>query len=183
MRHTRRLVLQLSLILTLSAGVSCTTGDIGSTGPSAEQPDDVLVPSSIIGTPDDPEISVSLLSCTPQDYLITTQQIGPKGGRIRIGSHLLSIPERALSQRVTIVAEQITGSTNSVRFGPEGLRFARPAELTLSYDNCLESPAKKKIVYTSERLEVLELLRSADKPRTKTVTSPIDHFSRYAVAY
>ena len=72
---------------------------------------------------------------------------------------------------------------NSVRFGPEGLRFARPAELTLSYSNCLVAPAKKKIVYTSELLEVLELLKSSDKARTKTVTSPIDHFSRYAVAY
>jgi hypothetical protein len=183
MKHTRRLVLQLSLILALSAGLSCTTADIGTTGPSAGPPDEVLVPSAIIGTPDDPEIIVSLLSCTPQDYLITSQQIGPKGGRIKIGSHVLSIPERALSQQVTIVAEQITGSTNSVRFRPEGLRFARPAELTLSYNNCLESPARKKIVYTSERLDILELLKSFDKARSRTVTSPIDHFSRYAVAY
>lgn len=175
---------QLTLILALTAGVSCTTGEVGTTEPSVAPFEETLRPSSIIGSPDSPEISVNLLSCTPQEYAISSQVIGPKGGRIRVGSHFLRIPERALSQPVTIVAEQITGSTNSVRFSPEGLTFARPAELTLSYDNCLNAPGSKKIVYTSEQLKVLELLlRSVDKARTKTVTSQIDHFSRYAVAY
>ena len=173
----------LLLILALSAGVSCTTGEVGSTGPSVTLSGETLAPSSIIGTPDAPEISVRLLSCTPQDYAISSGVIGPKGGRIRVGSHLLRIPERALSEPVTIVAEQITGSTNSVRFSPEGLTFARPAELTLSYENCLEAPLSKKIVYTTEQLKVLELFKSVDRARAKTVTSSIDHFSRYAVAY
>jgi hypothetical protein len=70
-----------------------------------------------------------------------------------------------------------------VRFGPEGLTFARAAQLTMSYDNCLTVPAPKNIVYTNDGLKVLELLQSVDRAQTKTVTSPIDHFSRYAVAY
>jgi hypothetical protein len=182
MKNNRRLF-QLSLILALSAGVSCTTSDVGTTEPSIAPFEETLRPSSIIGTPDSPEISVRLLSCTPQDYAITSQVIGPRGGKIRVGNHVLLIPGRALSSPVTIVAEQITGSTNSVRFSPEGLTFARPAELTLSYENCLSAPVSKKIVYTSEQLKILELLRSVDEARAKTVTSPIDHFSRYAVAY
>jgi hypothetical protein len=179
MRYTSRL-LQLFLILTLVSGVSCTTQ---TTEPTLDSADQTLVPSSIIGTPDDPEISVRLLSCTPQDYLISTQVIGPKGGKIKVGNHLLFIPAGALSEPVTIVAEQITGSTNSVRFGPEGLRFARPAELTLNYQNCLDAPGKKSIAYTSEQLQVLQLLRSIDKAQSKIVATGIDHFSRYAVAY
>jgi hypothetical protein len=179
MRHTRRL-LQLMLILALGAGVSCTTE---TTAPTLESSDQTLVPSAFVGTPDDPAIDVRLLSCTPQDYLINSAVVGPKGGRIKVGSHLLFIPAGALSEPVTIVAEQVTGSTNSVRFGPEGLRFARPAELTLSYENCISGLGKKSIVYTSERLQILELLRSADKAQTKIVTTSIDHFSRYAVAY
>jgi hypothetical protein len=168
------------LILALGAGVSCTTD---TTAPILDSSSQTLVPSLYVGTPDDPLVEVRLLSCTPQDYLVNTQVIGPKGGRVKVGSHVLSIPAGALSESVTIVAEQIPGSTNSVRFSPEGLRFARSAELTLNYQNCLAAPGKKTIVYTSEQLQVLELLKSADKTPTKIVTTGIDHFSRYAVAY
>jgi hypothetical protein len=84
---------------------------------------------------------------------------------------------------VTIVAEQLKGSVNSVRFSPEGLTFDQPAELTMSYNNCSGTESPKSVVYTDEQLKILQLLRSDDKPQTKTVTSPIDHFSRYAVAY
>lgn len=173
-------LLQLSLTLILGAVVSCTSGQVG---PSEVELSDGPVPSSIIGTPDTPDINLSLLSCTPQKYLVNSQPIGPKGGKIKVGSHVLEIPAGALAGYVTIVAEQITGSTNSVRFSPEGLTFDRPALLTLSYDNCLAPPVARKIVYTSDRLEILELLKSVDKVQTKTVISPIDHFSRYAVAY
>jgi hypothetical protein len=56
--------------------------------------------------------------------------------------------------------------------------------LTISYDNCLVTLLKKQIVYTSESLSILELLtKSKDFPKYDYVTSPIDHFSRYAVAY
>jgi hypothetical protein len=38
-------------------------------------------------------------------------------------------------------------------------------------------------VYTDENLKILEVLRSLDLFGKRTVTAPIDHFSRYAVAY
>jgi hypothetical protein len=42
---------------------------------------------------------------------------------------------------------------------------------------------QKRIVFTTEDLKILEVLRSLDLFKTKTVSAPIDHFSRYAVAY
>ena len=75
------------------------------------------------------------------------------------------------------------GKTNSVRFSPEGLRFQKPAVLTMNYQNCALVLLQKKIVYTDEQLKVLEVLRSLDLFRSRTVSAPIDHFSRYAVAY
>jgi hypothetical protein len=53
----------------------------------------------------------------------------------------------------------------------------------MSYDNCVSTSAPKSIVYTTERLSILEQLRSDDRSQSKTVVSPIEHFSRYAVAY
>jgi hypothetical protein len=124
-----------------------------------------------------------LLTCSEQKYVAVTQTIGPKGGQIRVGEHLLEIPARALSSKVKITAEQMRGSTNSVRFSPEGLTFERPARLTMSYQNCAIVLLPKTIVYTTEKLEVSEVLRSLDLFKKKTVTAPIYHFSRYAVAY
>jgi hypothetical protein len=77
----------------------------------------------------------------------------------------------------------MSGGTNSLRFSPEGLRFQKPAALTMSYQNCLVVLIPKRIVYTDENLKILEVLKSLDLFNKRTVTAPIDHFSRYAVAY
>jgi hypothetical protein len=124
-----------------------------------------------------------LLTCSQQRYVAVTRTIGPDGGTIRVGDHQLEIPANALSKRVTITAEQMQGSTNSVRFSPEGLQFEKPARLTLSYRNCVVMLLPKSIVYTTENLKILEVFRSLDLFGKRQVTAPIDHFSRYAVAY
>lgn len=127
--------------------------------------------------------NLHLLSCSPQPYASTTRVLGPSGGSIVIGTHRLVIPAGALNSQRTIRAEQVTGRVNSVRFSPEGLTFAKPAKLTLSYSNCSPLLVLKKIVYTDELLRILELIPSLDDLRTKTVTGDIRHFSRYAVAW
>jgi hypothetical protein len=53
----------------------------------------------------------------------------------------------------------------------------------MSYDNCALVLLQKKIVYTDEKLKILEVLGSLDLFKKKSVSAPIDHFSRYAVAY
>jgi hypothetical protein len=124
-----------------------------------------------------------LLDCSKQGYAITSQYIGAWGGSIRVGEHVLVIPRGALTRYVRITAEQIPGSTNSVRFSPEGLQFQKPAYLTLNYENCRNVELPKAIVYTDESLKVIEILRSFDLFKKLEITAPIDHFSRYAVAY
>jgi hypothetical protein len=128
--------------------------------------------------------NLHLLSCSTQPYAVTTQTVGRAGGVIVVGTHKLVIPADALTSSVTIRAEQVPGSTNSVRFSPEGLRFQRQASLTLSYRNCsLLLSVLKKVVYTDEQLRILELLPSVDLRLEQSVTAPISHFSRYAVAW
>jgi hypothetical protein len=77
----------------------------------------------------------------------------------------------------------VSGLVNSVRLHPHGLEFARPAVLVMGYDNCRGILAPKKIAYTNELLEILEVLRSLDRPGAAQVEARIDHFSRYAVAW
>jgi hypothetical protein len=212
MKWTRRFF-TFGLVLALSATVSCTGTESPTSPPSqtVEQQqayllgnlfegdgllsedgllsgDDLLSGDGLIGGVLDGAVSTvlnvtDLLVCSSQPYQVTRKTIGYEGGTIQVGTHSLVIPQGALRQQTTITAEQMPGRTNSVRFSPEGLQFERSAGLVMNYRNCLVVLLKKKIVYTDEKLNVLEVLRSLDLFGAKTVTAPIDHFSRYAVAY
>ena len=206
MKWTRRFF-ALGLVLALSATVSCSTAD-SPTAPAAQMDeqqqqayllgnlfegdellsDDLLSSDGLVGGVLDGAVSTvlnvtDLLVCSSQPYQVTRKTIGYEGGTIQVGTHTLVIPRGALRQQTTITAEQMPGRTNSVRFSPEGLQFEQPAGLVMDYRNCLVVLLKKKIVYTDEKLNILEVLRSLDLFGAKTVTAPIDHFSRYAVAY
>lgn len=129
-------------------------------------------------------LSSALLRCVPLSVTPVAQDVGPAGGTVRVGPHTLEIPAGALVRTVRITAEVPSDPVNSVRFGPEGLEFGTPARLTLSYANCTELVAlPKRVAYTTESLRILELLRSLDDAAHQRVTAPVDHFSRYGVAY
>jgi hypothetical protein len=166
----------LSSLLVFLAATSCTLDERAPTEPSISLSERVELPVT------SPVISVLVL-CEPQQYVSATKRIGPEGGSVRFGKHRLEIPRGALTSRVTIRAEQVTGFVNSVRLSPEGLRFAKPARLTLEYDNCASTQLSKRVAYTDELLRVLEMPVSEDYPKYEYVTGEIDHFSRYAVAY
>jgi hypothetical protein len=202
MNWTRRFF-SFGLVLALIAGVSCTTPDTNPMEPLAQptaQSQPVLLPSQPLlldglGGVVDGVIDLAggvvsqllnitgLLTCQEQKYAVTYQTVGFQGGTIRIGKHTLVIPKGALRDNVRIKAEQMSGSTNSVRFSPEGLQFRKQAVLALSYQNCENVEVPKAVVYTTEQFKVLEILKSWDLLKTRTITAPIDHFSRYAVAY
>jgi hypothetical protein len=168
-----RRFLVLGLFVALAAGVSCSSGESPvepSVGPS----------ESLVGTL---LSTADLLTCRQQPYASASKVIGPDGGTLVVGSHRLVIPPLALQRPVVIKGEQVPGKVNSVRLSPEGLRFARPARLTMSYRNCLTVLLPKRIVYTTEGLQVLRVLPSLDLDDLGTVSSPLDHFSRYVVAY
>lgn len=202
MKWTRRFF-SLGLTFALLAGVSCTTGD-SPVEPTVVQPVEqpVELPAHLLGGLLNGVGGLvggvldltggilsgllditGLLTCQEQRYEVTSQTIGPKGGTIRVGKRALMIPKGALRQNVRIKAEQMRGPTNSVRFSPEGLQFQKPAVLTLNYQNCRNIDVPKAVVYTTDRLEVKEILRSLDVLRLQIIAAPIDHFSRYAVAY
>ncbi|MGH7537054.1 MAG: hypothetical protein ACREMF_00340 [Gemmatimonadales bacterium] len=151
-----------------------------------------LVASSAAATPEasanlvgDLLRGVGLLRCTPLPYASASRLIGPTGGELRIGPHVLQIPAGVLSQPVLIRGDAPSDTVNSVRLYPEGLRFSRSASLTMSYRNCnlMGRLAPKRIAYTTERLQILSFLLSLDNLLLQQVTGRLDHFSRYAVAW
>jgi len=128
-----------------------------------------------------------LLACSPQPYASSSALIGPNGGTLRVAGHVLVVPRGALLQPVLITAEAPRDTVASVRLSPEGLRFAagRPAVLSLDYSNCPlgRLQLRKHIAYTTDNLNVLSLLLSTDNLLLARVSAPLEHFSRYAVAW
>jgi hypothetical protein len=178
----------LGLALLLLVGVSCTSADTSLTEAPVANDQQAAPSYGLIGDLTNTVVGTvgtvtDVLACSPQPYDSDTQTIGSEGGIITVGKSSLFIPRGALTEPVKITAEQISGTTNSVRFSPEGLKFAKSAVLTINYDNCALVLVQKKIVYTDEQLKVQEVLRSLDLFGAKSVGAPIDHFSRYAVAY
>jgi hypothetical protein len=127
---------------------------------------------------------IQLLRCEPQDYQADAAIIGPNGGTIHVGDHELVIPRGALLHEELIVAEARPSSMVDVEFQPHGLQFARSAQLTLSYKNCVRpTSAEFLVAYLGQGNQVLELPPAVDRKSDDEVDADIDHFSRYAVAW
>jgi hypothetical protein len=138
----------------------------------------------------------SLVSCPPVSYDSVTQTIGPEGGALEVGRNWLVVPPGALREPVSITAVAPSDTVAVVRFQPAGLRFVRPAQLVVTYDNCrIPRPATPRIALVTASLHVIEYLRSwAASPSDRTlpkghigghrrVVGELPHFSNYAVAW
>jgi hypothetical protein len=129
-------------------------------------------------------VAPQLLACKVTKSYTASRVIGPSGGTIAVGPHTFIVPPGALGSNVTITASAPAGSQVIVNFQPEGLRFAAPAALTLSYRDCsLTQQLLLKVGYVSDQLKILSLVNSANNVFTRTVTGKIDHFSGYAIVF
>jgi hypothetical protein len=130
------------------------------------------------------KLTGTLLSCQPLPYASDDEMVGPGGGTLHIGPHTLRIPAGALSQPVRIFGDAPSDTNRTVRFYPEGLQFARPASLTISYQGCsLVTGLLPQVAYVSDALLILEYEPSTNDLFQQTVTGQVNHFSRYAAAW
>ena len=161
--------------LLAAAVVVASCGDRASLGPPTDQPQ-ALWGFEPVGV---------LLGCTAIPADSVSQVIGPEGGTIYVGPHKLRVPEGSLAEPVTITAVAPSDTVNRVVLSPHGLQLAEPARLTLSYANCgvVNWLLPKRIAYTTDALEILQILLSLDNPLARRVSANLDHFSTYAVAW
>jgi hypothetical protein len=122
--------------------------------------------------------------CQFQPYAVTSGLIGVRGGRLKVGGHVLIVPPGALTATTLITMETPSGYMKRVVFGPEGLRFTRdiPAHLVMSYQDCtLAADANLEVVYVDDLLRILETTPTESDPVSSTVDSKLTHFSEYVL--
>jgi hypothetical protein len=171
----RRLI---ASVLLLAVAVACTDHTPTSVPGAAPAPDASLI-GGLLG-------ATGLLKCSDLPYASQTKTIGALGGTLSAGPHTLVIPPGALLSPTTITMTAPTGlGVNAVEFQPEGLRFATPAALTMSYSNCnlLGKLLPKRIAYTDDNLNIISYLLSLDNLLSKNVTGKVNHFSDYVIAW
>jgi len=151
----------------------------GDRAPTGVNPKALLFPPSL------PVWGGGLVRCAPLPADSVSQEIGPLGGVLEIGSDRLSIPPGALDAPVEITAIAPSDTVNRVRFEPQGLTFRAPVSLTMGYANCgaLASLVPKRVAYTDGALTILELVPSIDDLLARAVTARLKHFSDYAIAW
>lgn len=183
MFRSRRLLSCITLVLFAATGLVSCAGVDSPTAPSQPAVVATTQPNADLWlvTP----LLNGLLGCSQQQYGFSSKVIGAAGGTIRVNGHVLVIPAGALSRNVLITAEAPRDNFASVRFGPEGLHFAKKAQLTLDYSFCPMGRLNllKRVAYTSDNLNILSYLLSNDNILAMKVSAGLDHFSRYAVAW
>jgi len=142
-----------------------------------------------------------LLLCTPLAYDSVTAVIGPAGGVLVAGGHVLVVDSLALTSPVSITMVAPAQLVNVVRFRPEGLKFRTGAHgigalVATSVDDCgVHQNQVLQVVNVSDSLNILSYLQAPSATdsvvvmKYKTylgslwVGGLLRHFSNYAVAW
>jgi hypothetical protein len=184
---TRRFASILALALAAVTLTSCADAPAPTAPPAPHiAPDASLLGDllgGVTGTVDDLANTLGLASCDVRTTHTGSAEIGPMGGILRVGPHVLTVPPYALRQKVRISAVAPAGSYVQIKFEPQGLQFQRSTVLTMSYSECsLLSPLRLKVVYVNDNLEILEVLPTVVSVLSGTANAKVDHFSRYMLA-
>jgi hypothetical protein len=136
-----------------------------------------------------------LIPCS-QSYDSVTKLIGPAGGSLSVGAHILYVDALALSNTVSITAVAPAGTVRWVRFRPDGLVFQTTVDgwsalLYTNYKDCgVPTSDTLRIAQVSDSLRVLGYLQTFVKSKknpwsqgTQFVVGLLPHFSNYAVAW
>jgi len=139
-----------------------------------------------------------VVACS-QTYDSVTQVIGPAGGFLLVGSHILWVDTMALTEPVRITAVAPADTVRWVRFQPDGLQFRTngagwSAVLFTSFKDCgVPTADELRIAQVTDSLEVIRYLapaaiwikvrKNAWSQGSQYLAGVLNHFSQYAVAW
>ena len=140
-----------------------------------------------------------VVACS-QTYDSVTRVIGPAGGLIAVGRHILWVDSMALNDTVRITAVAPADTVRRVRFKPDGLQFRTngagwSALLYTSFKDCgVPTADTLRIAQVTNSLAIIRYLAPPDstwiRVRRKArsngdqfVAGVLHHFSQYAISW
>jgi hypothetical protein len=119
-------------------------------------------------------------NCVPKEPSYGSATIGPSGGTLIIGPHMLIVPPGALTEDVTISGSVPDDKPFEINLEPHGLQFKKAAGLVLDPTDCVKIP---DIVYLIDEFTQSPPILASYSSWWHTIACPIWHFSGYAVAF
>lgn len=188
MRKLRNLLPVLALLVALSA---CAEEQ-----PAAEQPQAQIAPSEVVQEEEPvPEPPAGAVLCEQPAQDSPVVEIGPNGGYVSVGRHLLSVPPGAVSGRVPFQMRQPQAPYVVVQVGPHGHQFSRSSFLVVSTAGCQDpDPSRpyKVVRWTRGAWEDVPQATLTITPRGRqdgmatvqeiTAVGQLDALSNYAIA-
>lgn len=192
MKRTLKALLVAVLIATPLS--SCNEQTDPTTASAIVEPQDGLIGDLLNGVLG---LAGSLITGPDANGEEVTKWIGSGGGTLSTAAYTLTVPAGAVSQSTRFRIEPTNTGTYSVdlsahrkggllglsliEVGSQG--FAKPVKLTIKYANAtnVQQPSDLVIIYIASNGTV-ELQTSIVNTTTQTVTSPLSHFSKYAMA-
>lgn len=162
----------------LALGLGCSADRTLAPAPGASA---VVAPTA---TASHSERPARLVACIRRLEASDTELVGRRGGTLRFGGNTLEIPEGALDHTVRITARVVPNVDYLlVDFEPSGLRFDRPATLSLNVAGCAVPHGRDPdVVYVDHDGRILERIGASVSRWWNKVVAPIQHFSAYSIA-
>lgn len=124
-----------------------------------------------------------LVLCSIRLPRVSSALIGAAGGELQVGPNRLVVPPGALNTPTRLSGFVLPLEAVNMVFGPEGLQFALPAQLTLNTAGCaIPLNATPSIVYVKDG-QIAEVIPSTFDRINHKIIGPIRHFSGYSVAF
>jgi hypothetical protein len=171
------MVRRLFLLLALAAGLTACSEPTTAPPLDESEPSLNVVPTS------------GLIECRRTRSQTRSAVLGPLGGVLSLGGHMIIVPPDALGALALVSIRQPASRFVEVEVRVNGqphFQFAKPLTLVLDYSRCRRSiigrgpltvwhinPATKAFI---------EDMHGLDDRATRTVSFTTDHFSGYAVA-
>jgi hypothetical protein len=121
------------------------------------------------------------MAINPANLPILSQLIGTDGGVIHLGRHTLTVPAGAVSGDINFTFAIASVNAVALDCGPTGLTFQTPVTLQFSYQGTqydhMDNPDLR--IYYAAPDGTFEWMPSVVDPVNRTVTTQLNHFSRY----
>ena len=129
---------------------------------------------------------VTLLECrAAPNEAFASAVVDQAGDALHVRGHRFRLPPGAVRGRERFRVTDRRTANVGVDIVPHGYRFARPAEITLSYAACDDVPADAELVIVEVRpgttIPVGDPLESKVDRQARTVTASIEHLSGYLI--
>jgi len=124
-----------------------------------------------------------LVQCSTREPHFNSALITPGGGWLQVGPNRLVVPPHALDRAIELTGAVRPLTVVNIEFGPEGLQFEIPAELTLNTAGCAIPPGATPYIVYVQNGEIEEVIPSVFDALHNKITGPIHHFSGYSIAF